>query len=690
MAEQELTGREEQARRLAETLRRQLGLVGCKALAEPGVFELMLNPDGSLWQDRSGVGMSLIGTMGASAAESFIGTVAATLRTTVTRDSPILECELPPDPPFLRARFAASIPPIVAAPEFAIRMRASTVITLAQYVEDGVMTPRQRAVIERAVRERKNILVVGGTTSGKAQPLSAQVLTPTGFRRIGDLAVGDLVTCPSGTSVPVQGVFPQGVKEIFRVTFEDGRTVECCADHLWKVWTRTSQYVLGAGRKGPKICGMGWQVVPLRQISEWFAKDRSLVARTAVPLVAPCAVELPPQSLPIAPYALGAFLGDGNLTNPTVVFSTQDQPILDRVLQELPDYTAVFRGGVDYRIRQKSLARVGGVTYPTSPLKAVIVTLGLFGLRSHEKFVPQMYKCGSVAQRLALLQGLLDTDGSVGTKGASATFSTTSKRLAHDVQEIAWSLGAVSRLVSRQTHFTNRFGIKTAGRLSYRVSIAHVDASLLFSLPRKAEAAQPRTYQSRLRIAKIEPVGSQEAVCISVGSADGLYVTDNFVVTHNTTLCNAILAYLAEVAPGHRLVVIEDTAELQTRSKNIVSFCATTNVTMQQLLKTTLRRRPDRIIVGEVRGGEALALLKAWNTGHPGGVCTIHANDARAGLIRIDQLIAETSIAPMHALIAEAVDLIVSIANTNAGRRVQEVVSVDGYENGAYQFTSQE
>jgi len=116
MSETKLSARDEQARRLAETLRRQLGPIGCRVLTEPGVFELILNTDGRLWEDRHGSGMHPVGTMSASAAESFIGTVASILRTTVTRENPILECELPLDAPFFGARFAASIPPIVAAP----------------------------------------------------------------------------------------------------------------------------------------------------------------------------------------------------------------------------------------------------------------------------------------------------------------------------------------------------------------------------------------------------------------------------------------------------------------------------------------------------------------------------------------------------------------------------------------------
>ncbi len=323
--ESRLSTREEQARRLAETMKRQLGAF-CGLLAEPDLVELMLNADGTIWADRLGQGMSPAGSLPAASAESFIGTVASTLRSTVTRDNPILECELPAEPPFDGSRFEALIPPIVTAPVFTVRRKASAVFPLAEYERQGIMSARQRAAIEAAVAQRRNILVVGGTGTGK------------------------------------------------------------------------------------------------------------------------------------------------------------------------------------------------------------------------------------------------------------------------------------------------------------------------------------------------------------------------------TTLTNAIIDHMVQAAPQHRLVIIEDTSELQCTARNAVMMRSTDTVDMQRLLKATMRLRPDRIIVGEVRGGEALSLLKAWNTGHPGGVCTVHANHARAGLQRVEQLIAEVSQTPMRPLIAEAVNLIVSIVKTDSppGRRIDEAVAVTGFRDDAYQFANAE
>lgn len=146
-----------------------------------------------------------------------------------------------------------------------------------------------------------------------------------------------------------------------------------------------------------------------------------------------------------------------------------------------------------------------------------------------------------------------------------------------------------------------------------------------------------------------------------------------------TTLANALIAEIVQAHPEHRLVIIEDTAEIQCAAENAVLLHATETVDMLRLLKATMRLRPDRILVGEVRGPEALALLKAWNTGHPGGVATVHANSATAGLIRLEQLIAEATPTPMQVLIGEAVDLVVSIVKTPRGRQVQEIIHVQGY-----------
>jgi type IV secretion system protein VirB11 len=165
-----------------------------------------------------------------------------------------------------------------------------------------------------------------------------------------------------------------------------------------------------------------------------------------------------------------------------------------------------------------------------------------------------------------------------------------------------------------------------------------------------------------------EAVAGRQNILVSGGTGTG-----------KTTLANAILDCVSQVDADQRIVVIEDTRELQVNAQNVVFLRTSDNTDMTRLLRATMRLRPDRIVVGEVRDGSALALLKAWNTGHPGGVGTVHANNASAALIRIGQLIQEAGVPPNPELIAEAVNIVVSIKRTATGRKVEEVAGVRGW-----------
>jgi type IV secretion system protein VirB11 len=155
-----------------------------------------------------------------------------------------------------------------------------------------------------------------------------------------------------------------------------------------------------------------------------------------------------------------------------------------------------------------------------------------------------------------------------------------------------------------------------------------------------------------------------------------------------TTLANAVIREIVNSAPEDRLVILEDTAEIQCAAENVVLLHTSDTIDMARLLKSTLRLRPDRIVVGEVRDGAALTLLKAWNTGHPGGVATIHSNTAISALRRLEQLTAEASQQPMHEVIGEAVDLVISIERTPRGRLVRDIIQVERFINGQYEIES--
>ncbi|MCA1408809.1 P-type conjugative transfer ATPase TrbB [Ensifer sp. IC3342] len=172
-------------------------------------------------------------------------------------------------------------------------------------------------------------------------------------------------------------------------------------------------------------------------------------------------------------------------------------------------------------------------------------------------------------------------------------------------------------------------------------------------------------------------IASRLNIIISGGTGSG-----------KTTLANAVIHEIVNSAPEDRLVILEDTAEIQCAAENAVLLHTTDAIDMARLLKSTMRLRPDRIVVGEVRDGAALTLLKAWNTGHPGGVATIHSNTANSALRRLEQLTAEASQQPMQEVIGEAVDLIVSIERTPRSRRVRDIIQVERFANGQYEIES--
>jgi type IV secretion system protein VirB11 len=181
--------------------------------------------------------------------------------------------------------------------------------------------------------------------------------------------------------------------------------------------------------------------------------------------------------------------------------------------------------------------------------------------------------------------------------------------------------------------------------------------------------------------------GRQKAILCDAAEAHRNILIVGGTGSGKTTLVNAVIEHISNAMPQERLLILEDTPEIQCAAPNHVFKRTTDNIDLRRLLRSTMRYRPDRIIVGEVRGGECLDLLKAWNTGHPGGVATVHANDAKGGLVRLENLVGEVTAAPMQRTIAAAIDVIAFIAKTPAspsGRQVQELLRVVDFDGAAY------
>lgn len=354
------------------------------------------------------------------------------------------------------------------------------------------------------------------TGGGKAQPLTAHIRVPGGWKFMGDISVGDEIITQDGSVTKVTGVYPQGVKKIYRVVFADGRWTECCPEHLWKVFYINTS----VDRR--------WRVVDTEEMLRLISMPNP---RVYVDLIEP--EDKPDVDLPVDPYLLGCLLGDGHLGANKVGFSSVDQEIIDQVSALLPHDTTLRKvkgDNVDYRL-------IGQKGVRNSLLDAMRV-LGLAAKRSWEKEIPVVFIEASRSQRLSLLQGLMDTDGTVGSDNGRVSFSTASFTLAHQVQYLVRSLGGIASISRKTPSYTYNGEVKR-GRVSYTVGIRYKKPSDLFRLERKRLLAKEKNQYSdtlKLRVKSIEVVGEKPAQCISVEHPSRLYVTDDFIVTHNTFL----------------------------------------------------------------------------------------------------------------------------------------------------------
>jgi phosphate starvation-inducible protein PhoH and related proteins len=362
---------------------------------------------------------------------------------------------------------------------------------------------------------------------GRAQPLDAQVLTPNGFRPIGSLQLGDLIIGSDGHPTPVIGVHPQGRKEVFRVRAQDGAATLCCAEHLWFVTTPDDRRHGKAGR-----------VMETREMTGRLRSHHN--RRFELPLLT-APIEFLPREIPIDPYALGLLLGDGCLTTRTTPsFTTADPELADALESALPGIEVRPKSDVDYVLHHVEGHR-GGVIV-SNPVTVAVRELGLAGTRSGTKFVPDAYLHNSPDVRLGVLQGLLDSDGGPVTqrrRTCRIQYSTCSERLSDDVVFLVRSLGGVA--YRRRRVATGRPPGRARGRpVHHRSDTFVLDIRLPasiepFRLARKR--AVHRTFgggRPMRFIDGIEPAGEVETVCIQVAAADSLYVTDDFLLTHNT------------------------------------------------------------------------------------------------------------------------------------------------------------
>lgn len=367
------------------------------------------------------------------------------------------------------------------------------------------------------------------TGQGKEQAIDAPVLTPNGFVKMGDIQLGDEVISRDGTPTMVTGIFPQGVKELFNITLEDGRVVEAGAEHLWKVFDCSRAVHV----EDPELREQKrWQVIDTNEI---VRKLNLVNPRLYLPLFE--GHDYQEEDHLLDPYLVGVVIGDGCTTGTDVRISKDSPEIIGEIDRLLPEgYETCRRTKVDFAIRRKdgddlrSVTHVGG-----NKVKRAFGSIGLDGKRSYEKFIPDAYKHGTKEQRYALVQGMMDTDGYVSDQGVTS-YCTTSEQLAKDFQEVIWSLGGIAKITTKQPTYTYK-GEKQQGRLAYTVHVRMPDPTkLVRKHPLKVERARKTQYSDtlKLRIKSVEFSRKFEAQCIMVEHDEHLYVTTDYVVTHNT------------------------------------------------------------------------------------------------------------------------------------------------------------
>ena len=414
------------------------------------------------------------------------------------------------------------------------------------------------------------IIVAARPSMGKAQPLDAKVLKPSGWTSMGELRVGDAVASVDGGASRVTGVYPQGARQVHRVTFADGRSAECCDEHLWRVWYR--------GWDGPRVLETG---VLRTMLSKARYRNRLWIETFNGEFGSE-------EELPLDPWLLGFLLGDGALGGSSVRFSTADRENLEAVRaavgQEMELQPA---GGYNYRVRQAGGAhRIGVKGVNPNPLKQALVALGVWGCNAHEKFIPPTYLGGSRDARARLLAGLIDSDGWVESFGA-LRFATSSQRLAENVVSLMRSLGGTASIASKQTRYSYRGEVRE-GRVTYVCNLQHDAAREFATLPSKrARLDKGRQRKRRLNIRSIEPTRVTQTQCISVSHPSRLYVTDDYVVTHNTALA---LNMAENIAATERRPVAVFSLEMSKQQLAQRLLCSRSGVDSHKLRRNMLGR----------------------------------------------------------------------------------------------------
>jgi replicative DNA helicase len=427
-------------------------------------------------------------------------------------------------------------------------------------------------------------LIIAPMGSGKAQPLSSKVLTPNGWTTMGEIKEGDEVISRDGKPTKVIGVFPQGIRPIYKVSFNDGTSALCDKEHLWAT-NGKNQRERRSWKNGLRF----------RPESDHSFKPRKTIdmihniklkngLNYKIPIVEP--VCFTKKDLPINPYVLGVLLGDGCITTgcTTPNISTKDLDIIENIKQRsIKNITTgeyfSHTSNVNYKGETVDLDKSIYVIR-LSGIKDDLKSLGLYGKYSFDKFIPNDYLYSSVEDRVELLQGLVDSDGYINKK--TIEISTVSKELSNGIRELVLSLGGKVNISKKQGKYIKNM-VTTETKEYYRIGFSFPNNGIVPALcKRKADKYKSRTkYSDNKFITSIEYSHEELAQCIMVDNPEHLYVTDDYIVTHNTSLLTKI-ASAAHMAGKNVLHIFMEDKVPAIRLKH---FTAVLGLTRKEIIE---------------------------------------------------------------------------------------------------------
>ena len=380
--------------------------------------------------------------------------------------------------------------------------------------------------ITKGARLSKLYLRSGATGLGKALPNDTIIPTPDGYKKVGEVKAGDYLFDAFGKPTKVVKIFPQGEKEIWKVTFKDGRTAKCSKDHLWSYCTE--------GQKLKSKENRMFMTDTLEDIAKKPLYKKGHGYQILVPMQK--AVEYEEKEFYLKPYTMGLLLGDGSFRytkdNKALEYSSEDAILPEAIAEEMNwdvykcsdfNYSWIFKWKNKEKEHLNVWVEEALKDYPT-----------LWNMKSDKKFIPKEYLMGSIKQRRELLNGLLDSDGSVNAKG-KISYYTNSPQLKDDVLELCYSLGL------KATYQEDKHK-KTSVVYMIHITGTPEDKLLLFKLPRKRKLIEewysdPKRKEHNLfnPIVKIENLNyATEMTCFLVDNKEHLFLMNDFIVTHNT------------------------------------------------------------------------------------------------------------------------------------------------------------